>query len=60
MQRAHWLTVAAVAAAMAAIGIAAWLAGDSGDFAMDAGINATAVAAAGASVLAARAQKAPA
>lgn len=60
MQRAHWLTVAAVAAAMAAIGAAAWLAGDSGDFAMDAGINATAVAAAGASVLAARAQKAPA
>ena len=45
---------------MAAIGIAAWLAGDSGDFAMDAGINATAVAAGAGSMLAARAQKAPA
>jgi hypothetical protein len=59
LQRAHWLTVAAVAAAMAAIGIAAWLAGENG-LAMDTAINATAAAAAGASVLAVRAQKAPA
>jgi hypothetical protein len=57
LQRAHRLTVAAIAGAMAAIGIAAWLSGDKSGIVTDTGINATAVAAAGSSLFAARAQK---